>query len=256
MVIKQKIAAISYLNTIPFIYGIRHEGNLAAELLLAPPAQCVTNFVEGRADIALVPAAVVPSLSDAEVVTDYCIGAVDAVRTVVIVSSTPIERVRRIWLDAHSRSSVQLSGYLAANRWHIRPEWLALDDYAVLEAPQEGDAYLLIGDKVFAYEGRFAYTYDLAKEWIEQTSLPFVFAVWGARKGLSYSAHDALQRALTFGIEHTYEAIIESEEHREKPYAYEYLTRNIDYLFDEQKHRALQLFWDYGLKIQPKVNPG
>ena len=30
-----------------------------------------------------------------------------------------------------------------------------------------------------------------------------------------------------------------------KPYdAYAYLTQNIDYIFDNQKHKALQKFWD------------
>ena len=62
MVIVPRIAAVSYLNTIPFIYGIGHEGNLRAELLLSPPAVCAKNFAEHKADIALVPAAAVPSL--------------------------------------------------------------------------------------------------------------------------------------------------------------------------------------------------
>ena len=63
MVIVPRIAAVSYLNTIPFIYGIGHEGNLRAELLLSPPAVCAKNFAEHKADIALVPAAAVPSIS-------------------------------------------------------------------------------------------------------------------------------------------------------------------------------------------------
>ena len=255
MGINAKIAAISYLNTIPFIYGIRHEGNLCAELLLAPPSQNVQHFIEGKVDLALVPAAVVPTLKDAEVITDYCIGAIGPVRTVVVVSNTPIDKVERIWLDSHSRTSVQLCGYLATYRWKIAPEWLEMTDYAVMENPAPGDAYLIIGDKCFGYEGRFSYTYDLAEEWIAQTKLPFVFAVWVARKGLTYDLYDALQSALTFGVEHTYEAILESE-YATKDYAYDYLTRNIDYLFDTQKHKALKKFWDFGLKVEPKVNPG
>lgn len=255
MGINAKIAAISYLNTIPFLYGIRHEGSLCAELLLAPPSQNVIHFIEGKVDLALIPAAVVPTLKDAQVITDYCIGAVGAVRTVMIVSNTPIECVERIWLDAHSRTSVQLAGYLAKYRWKISPQWLAMEQYTMLDNPQPGDAFLIIGDKCFGYEGRFAYNYDLASEWIAQTHLPFTFALWVARKGLSYQVHDALQRCLTYGVEHTYEAILESE-YATKDYAYDYLTRNIDYLFDSQKHKALQKFWDFGLKIEPKVNPG
>ena len=101
MVIYPKIAAISYLNTIPFIYGIRHEGNFRADLSLSTPADCVKSFIEGEADIALLSSAVVPSLKGAEIITDYCIGASGAVRTVVVVGNTPIAKVRRIWLESH-----------------------------------------------------------------------------------------------------------------------------------------------------------
>lgn len=255
MAVNAKIVAVSYLNTIPFIYGLRHHANLGAELLLAPPATCYQKFLEGEADIALMPVAMVPSLLDAEIITDYCIGAAGKVRTVVVMSNSSIDKVRRIYLDAHSKTSVQLCGYLAKNVWHIEPEWVAMSDYSVLDHAEEGDAFLLIGDKVFDNEGKFANIYDLADEWHKATKLPFTFAVWVARKGLSYEVRDELQAAFTFGVEHIYEAILESD-YAECDYAYEYLTQNIDFLFDLQKNNALKKFWDYGLKVEPKVNPG
>ena len=255
MAVNTKITAVSYLNTIPFIYGLRHCDKISAELLLAPPATCYQNFIEGKADIALMPVAMVPSLPDAEIITDYCIGANGAVRTVVVMSNTPISKVQRIHLDCHSKTSVQLCGYLAKKLWHIEPEWVALTDYEIVNNLKEGDAVLLIGDKVFDNEGKFTYTYDLAEEWHKATKMPFTFAVWVARKGLSYEVRDDLQAAFTYGIEHIYEAILESD-YADRDYAYEYLTENIDFLFDIQKHNALKKFWDYGLKIEPKVNPG
>ena len=249
-----KITAVSYLNTIPFVYGLKHADNLRAELTLAPPADCARNYIEGKADIALLPAAVVPTLRDTNIITDYCIGAVGAVRTVTVMSNHPIGAVKRIWLDAHSRTSVQLCGYLAKHKWHIEPEWLAMSDYSRVEKPEEGDAFLLIGDKVFGYEGRFAYTYDLAVEWREATKLPFAFAVWVARKGVPNEVADELQRALTFGVEHTWEAITESAYMGKDNgiTAYDYLTRNIDFILDEEKHRALKKFWDSGIRIEPR----
>ena len=256
MVSVPSIAAVSYLNTIPFIYGIRHEGNFRADLLLSPPSECTKNYVEGRADLALLPAAAVPSLKSTDVITEYCIGAVGPVRTVVLLSDGPVSEVRRVFLDPHSQTSVQLVGYLAAHRWKIAPEWYSLDDYEQLRPAQEGDAFLLIGDKVFDHEEKFRYKYDLAAEWQAATKLPFAFAVWVARKGTPYEVIESLQHALTFGLEHTYEAILEAGFDK-KPYdAYEYLTRNIDYIFDNQKRRALQKFWDSGLKVSPRVNPG
>ncbi len=255
MAVNAKIIAVSYLNTIPFIYGLRHHSNVGADLLLAPPATCYQNFIEGKADIALMPVAMVPSLPDAEIITDYCIGAVGKVRTVVLMTNSPISKVRRIFPDAHSKTSVQLCGYLAKNHWKIEPEWVLMADYEQLNHAEEGDAFLLIGDKVFDNEGRFTHTYDLSEEWYKATKMPFTFAVWVARKGLSYEVHDELQAAFTFGIEHIYEAILESD-YADREYAYEYLTENIDFLFDLQKHRSLKKFWDFGLKIEPKVNPG
>ena len=254
MAIIPKITAVSYLNTIPFVYGIEHAETLRADLLLAPPADCAKNYIEGKADIALLPAAVVPTLRDTNIITDYCIGAVGAVRTVTVMSDTPIGQVRRIWLDPHSRTSVQLCGYLAQHKWHIAPEWLAMTDYAITEERSEGDAYLLIGDKVFDYEGRFKFCYDLAIEWREVTKLPFAFAVWVARKGVPYEITDELQRALTFGVEHIWEAVIKSKYMGDDAgiTAYDYLTRNIDFILDEEKHRALKKFWDAGIRIVPR----
>lgn len=254
MAIIPKITAVSYLNTIPFVYGLQHADNLRADLLLAPPADCAKNYIEGKADIALLPSAVVPQLTNTNIITDYCIGAVGPVRTVTVMSNTPIKEVKRIWLDAHSRTSVQLCGYLAEHKWRIAPEWRHMDDYAITNNPVEGDAFLLIGDKVFGYEGRFKYTYDLAVEWREATSLPFAFAVWVARKGVSYEVTDALQHALTFGVEHIWEAVTESRYMGSDNglTAYDYLTRNIDFILDEEKHRALKKFWDAGLRVTPR----
>ena len=151
---------------------------------------------------------------------------------------------------------MQLTGYLAAARWKITPEWYTLDDYTQVAYAREGDAFLLIGDKVFDHEGLFAYSYDLAEEWRAQTGMPFAFAVWVARKGTSYEAIDALQRALTMGVESIWEAVVEEGFDR-KPYdAYAYLTQNIDFVFNAEKHAALQKFWNAGLKITPRSNPG
>ena len=257
MAVTPKITAVSYLNTIPFIYGIRHEGNFSADLLLCPPAQCAENYMAGKADIALLPAAVVPQLRSTEIITEYCIGTIQSVRTVELMSNSPVSEIKRIFLDAHSRTSVQLTGYLAKNLWKISPEWYSLDSYDTLaQNAREGDAFLLIGDKVFDHEGEFRYSYDLAEAWQGMTKLPFCFAVWVARKGTPYAVTDALEHALTFGVEHIYEAIVENGFDK-KPYdAYGYLTRNIDYLFDEQKHKALQKFWNSGIKVEPRANPG
>lgn len=254
--VEAKIAAVSYLNTVPFIYGIHHAGELRAELLLSPPADCARAFLEKKVDIALVPTGSLRMFDDAEIITDFCIGAERGVRTVVVMSDTPIKEVRRVWLDSHSMTSALLVRILAAELWNINPEWKELSDYSAVDSPRKGDAFLLIGDKVFGYEGKFRYAYDLADCWRELTGKPFVFAVWIARKGaVPPEVVDALELSLTLGVERIWEAVVEYG-HDKKEYAYSYLTENIDFLFDNQKHRALELFWEKGLKAVPRANPG
>jgi chorismate dehydratase len=251
------IAAVSYLNTIPFLYGIRHSDELTATLLLSPPSGCATAFDTHKADIALVPVGGLPSIKDKDfdIVSTFCIGADGAVRTVVMNSNEPISEIKRVWLDSHSLTSARLVKFLAATRWKIAPEWAELTDYAILDNPACGDAFLLIGDKVFDNEGRFSHTWDLATEWEAQVQLPMVFAVWVARKNVSAETLAALEDAFTLGVERIYEAILESD-YADRDYAYEYLTRNIDFLFDEQKRLALQKFWDASLRSPLHANPG
>ena len=254
-VVKTSIAAVSYLNTVPFIYGIRHADKLRAELLLAPPSACARNFIDRKADIALVPAGALPLMDDAEIVTNYCSGAEKSVRTVTVMSNVPIGEATVIHLDSHSMTSALLVRILAAELWHIRPEWRELTDYSAAEHPAEREAFLFIGDKVFGYEGKFRYTYDLADCWRELTGKPFVFAVWVARKGSAPELIDALESSLELGVERIWEAIVESV-HSEKDHEYCYLTENIDLLFDYQKRQALELFRDKVKKFTPRANPG
>ena len=100
---RNRIAAVSYLNTIPFIYGIEHAGaGLHAELLLSPPRGCAEALRDGKADLALIPVAAIPGISDLRIVTPYCIGASGPVRTVVLASADPLENIDTVYLDSHS----------------------------------------------------------------------------------------------------------------------------------------------------------
>ena len=90
MVIVPRIAAVSCLSTTPFIFGIQHESNFRADLLLSDPAETIRTFSDRRADIALVPAAAVPSLTDARIVTEYCVGGLPAAREMLLAGDDPL----------------------------------------------------------------------------------------------------------------------------------------------------------------------
>ncbi len=227
-----RIAATSYLNTIPFIYGIKSAFTAPYELLLSPPKDCAQTFKSNLAYIALVPIAALGSLEDCKIITPYCLGASSSVRTVALMSSTPAENIKRISLDNESLTSVNLVKILCQHLWHISPEYCC---------DKDADAHLFIGDKVFEHEGKYPYSYDLADAWRSLYSLPFVFAVWVAREGVSPQTIENLSSALSFGLKNIDKAINHFG-HEGKPYSLEYLTKNIDYIFDDDKRKALKLF--------------
>ncbi|GHV01333.1 chorismate dehydratase [Bacteroidia bacterium] len=243
-----RVAAVSYLNTVPMVYGIRRAAPSDVELLLSPPSGCAAAFASGEAQMALLPSAALMTLPGARVVSDYCIGAHGDVRTVVIMSNVPISRVRRLMLDSHSLTSVALSAVLCRRLWRVSPERVPMGDMTHLDealaTARPDDAFLLIGDKVFAHEGRMAYTLDLAGAWRELTGLPFVFAVWVAAPGVDDAVIDTINASLRYGVEHISEAVAASD-HRDMAQAADYLTHNIDFRFDEAKRRSLGLFLDH-----------
>lgn len=235
------VAIVSYLNTLPFIYGIEQAApRLSAVLTTCVPSECARMIRDGEADIALVPVAVIPSLTHCKIITNFCISAENEVRTVELLSNTPIKLIKKIYLDSHSRTSAQLVQIIAREKWEIDPIWV--DNLPCNpENIVYGEALMCIGDKVFELEGKFDCNVDLAAEWIEHTGLPFVFAAWVAtEKGQQYE-HE-LSEALKFGVQHTVDAIA-----MYKPiqsHALTYLTHNIKYKLNKSKIEAMKVFWE------------
>ena len=238
-----KIAAISYLNTIPFVYGIRRANHdLHADLLLDIPSSCHSLLNDKHTDIALIPVADLPKVRDCRIVTPYCIGAETDVRTVALFSDVAPEALETVYLDSHSATSVRLIRILAREKWRIAPRWERLTDYSLLNGPAGRNGYLLIGDKVFDYETRFARKLDLATEWFAWTGLPFVFAVWVARKEVTEQTVASFTQALTYGLDHRADAIRQSRYVSDYERSLAYVTHNIRYDLDEPKKNAIRLF--------------
>ncbi|RYG20012.1 MAG: hypothetical protein EOO07_05710 [Chitinophagaceae bacterium] len=110
---KIKISAVAYTNTKPFIYGIERANILSQiELSLDVPSDCAQKLIENKVDIGLVPVAVVPSIPNASIISDYCIGSVGAVNSVFIFSNVPVAHIKSVKLDPQSRTSNQLAQVL------------------------------------------------------------------------------------------------------------------------------------------------
>ena len=241
-----KISAVSYLNTIPFVYGIQRSGLLRDYRLdLDIPSLCADKLKNGVVDVALIPVGALNDLDSFKYITDYCIGAVNTVKTVLLLSNKPLHEIREIGLDYDSRTSVQLVKVLAKYQWKIAPLWKNLMPGQASQAPGV-EAIVAIGDKTFDLVKKYPYCYDLAEEWIRLTSLPFVFAVWVSTKKLPESLQNDLNSSLEYGVGHIKETL---EYFKDKLPAEEdcqsYLEKNISYTFDERKKEGLALFLNY-----------
>jgi chorismate dehydratase len=144
-----KVSAVSYINTLPFLYGINNsEIKDQLDLSLDIPSDCAKKLLSGEVDIGLVPVAILPQLKEYHIISDYCIGAVGDVDSVALYSDVPLDEIESVYLDYQSRSSVNLVKVLAKEYWHISPTWNdTTDGY---ENKIEGNiAGVIIGDRTF-----------------------------------------------------------------------------------------------------------
>lgn len=248
---KVKISAVSYLNTLPFLYGINNsEIKNEIDLSLDIPSDCARKLLDGSVDIGLVPVAILPQLKEHYILSDYCIGANGKVNTVALFSDVPLNEIERVFLDFHSKTSINLVQILAKYYWKITPKFI--DAKTGFEDEIGGsDAGVIIGDRTFNLPKRFKFKYDLAEEWKKMTGLPFVFACWVANKKLPTTFVNSFNLALKKGLENI--AVLADESSQtliSKDDLVVYWNNFIDYNFDETKQKALAKFLEYIKEIE------
>lgn len=237
---KIRVAAVSYLNTKPLLWGIeRSEVMGEIELLLDYPANLAKSLKEGSIDMALMPVAAMPGIPGARIVGSHGIASDGDVASVCIYSHVPMEQIQALYLDYQSRSSVRLARLLLEKYWKQAPRLLeAPEDY--IGRIEGRTAGVIIGDRALVQRGSFPYVYDLAEAWMSWTGLPFVFAAWIASKDLPADFLERFDAANAAGLGHIDEVVAAN------PFpAYDlqrYYRHNIQYHLTEQRRRGLERF--------------
>lgn len=237
-----KISMVSYLNSKPFLLGMELANLLeSVELHLEIPSKTAKKLIDNKVDIALVPVAVLPQLTDVEIITDFCIGADGAVDSVFLFSQVPVYQLKAIHLDAHSRTSANLLKILLDKHWKHQVKFIENTEVSP-SLIQNDVGCLIIGDKSIPLRNQFAYQYDLAQEWKKWTNLPFTFAVWVAKHGTKPEKISQLNQALQLGI-HNIDKVIPLYKNLYPNFDLNhYLTKNISYNLDKKKRKSLDLF--------------
>lgn len=242
---KIRISAVKYANTYPFIWGLTESGFDKRVILETDhPADCAAKLITGKADIGLIPVAALPLLEKYSIISDYCIGANGNVRTVMLLSNCPIGKIEAINLDYRSKSSVNLIKVLAKHMWKKEFKWNNTSEQFDFKNIRENEAVVLIGDQCFEFEDGFRYKLDLAGEWKKQTGLPFVFACWAAILDLDEAFKKDFNLALKSGVDNidkVAKAYGKNSVIGEDGLKY-YLENNIDYIFDNEKKKGMNLF--------------
>jgi chorismate dehydratase len=196
-----RVGAVNYLNTKPLICDLELLAP-QAELILDVPSRLADLLADGRLDVALIPVIEYFRAGRYSVVPNIAIASRGPVLSVTLFSRVPWTAIRRVALDAGSRTSAALAQILLGKRYSVSAEVVSLPlDCQAEDA--DADAVLLIGDRAMrACLPGFAHAFDLGQEWFDWTGLPFVYAVWAVREGVDLrGVEEALRRAKERGLD-------------------------------------------------------
>ena len=250
-----RIGAVSYLNTKPLIYGLA-EQLPDSQLVLDLPSRLADRLAAGELDVALIPSVEFLRGRRLSIVSDACIACRGPVRSVRLLFRKQPSEVRTLALDEGSRTSAALAQVLLAERYGVRPERMQLgilDSIAACEA----DAILVIGDRAMDLDTHdFCESWDLGEQWLKETGLPFVFAMWVARDGVMPEVASALQKSRDAGLENLDEIIAKEAAGYGLSAAScnEYFRRHLYFYLGQRELAGLQLFSEHAtsLGLAPK----
>jgi chorismate dehydratase len=241
-----KVSVIQYLNSVPLVWGMlkgAQQGRYDLEFMT--PAACADAVRSGKADLGIVPSIEYQRLDRAQILSGISIASKEEVKSVLLFSKVPIEKVQTVVVDNSSRTSAALLRILM-RKFYSR--WINIIPSAPKPAEmlKRAEAALVIGDPALTYDGQVPEVYDLAAEWKKFTGLPFVFALWVGREEAKVGRYRKdFEDSRDYGLAHLDAIAAEyaPKLNLQPPGVKAYLTENIDYSLDEENRKGLRLFY-------------
>ncbi|MBN1477987.1 menaquinone biosynthesis protein [Candidatus Sumerlaeota bacterium] len=176
-----RLGVVPYLNVQPLIAHLSTPID-GVEICPAVPSRLVGLLAERAVDVAIAPVFSLLDHPDWAMVPGVGIACDGPVESVVMVSASPRDDIRRVVLDPASMTSSALVQVLWRGHWRRDVEFIRRSQVHLNR--ELGTAYLLIGDRALRLRREFDHVVDLGEAWKEWTGLPFVFAVWVVREGV------------------------------------------------------------------------
>jgi chorismate dehydratase len=210
-----RLGRIPWINCYP-VYGAIDRGlvPIGAELVTGTASELNDLLAAGELDVSAVSAVEYARNAAAyHLLPDLAITCDGPVHSVALFSRRPVEQLSgaTVLLSASSRTSILLLELLCRHRWKIAPRFATVRAEAIdLEnlAGLPHEAVLVIGDAALLLTARGDYPIklDLGAEWQSWTGLPFVFAVWAARRLAPTepvrAVHQSLLESRLWGLSH------------------------------------------------------
>jgi chorismate dehydratase len=240
-----RISVVEYLNSVPLIWGMLHGPQKGKhELEFATPAHCADAVRDGDADVGIIPAIEYHRIDRLQIISGIAIASKARVRSVLLLSRVPIEKIQSVAVDTSSRTSAAFLRILLGTFYSLQADFIPFAPHPA-EMLAAADSALVIGDPALNYRGS-AKVYDLAAEWRKFTGLPFVFAFWAGHAGSNLSLYRRdFEDSREFGLAHVDDIAAEYalKLQMDPAEVKVYLTENIDYSLDEENCRGLRLFF-------------
>lgn len=257
-----RISAISFLNTAPLMWDFE-QGEVSAQLAerfeisYTVPSGCAEQLRAGTADIGIIPVAAYTTIPDLVIIPEVGIAAKNAVRSILLISKVPAEKIRNVATDDSSRTSAALVEIFLRKFVGVNPGFVRQPPQ-LEEMLRWHDAALLIGDVALQARTENYYVYDLAEQWQHWTGRPFVFAFWAMRRAAlaqapaGVSIQEIFQLSRDHGLQHIPEIVAAwaPRLHLPPKVVDDYLRENVDYSLDAENLEGLQLFYRYAAEYQ------
>lgn len=233
-----KVALVAYTNSIPFNRALEKLPQEQFQVARFTPRECFQQFRNQQADLALVPTGALLSLNEYKLVSPFCIGAQQNIRTVSLLSNSQLQDLHTVYLDSHSLTSINL--FKVLNRQVFKLSKLNFKhcpadfDYKALKV---GEAAVAIGDKVFELEKHFTLNVDLAEAWYQHTGYGFVFACWVAKPCIDLRTLAKFNQAVSQELQHLHA----TELHPDKRIQ-EYIQNTVQYSLTPSLQTGMNLY--------------
>lgn len=238
-----KIGLVKHLNAKPLTFFFQNNPNF--EILEDHPSALKEQLISGNLDIALISSVECERNRDIlEYSTALGIAGFGKIQSILFYKNDNWESSEKntIFADTSSLTSVSLlhllllhSGETGFSIEPMPPELIQKN------FPRKQNSFMLIGDHALSNPNPEGFQpIDLCEWWTKEFQLPFVFAFWAYRKGVSFDTelflnayHDSMSKIDT----------IVSQEQRFSPeITKQYLTKDLHFLLSEKDLLGFQKF--------------